>query len=113
MENERKFTIEFLSEARQFLADLDLPTREKIIYNLRKAQSTNDVKVFKKLRNDIWEFRASYKGLQYRLLAFWDKRKSSNVLVIATHEFVKKTAEVPSKEIDKADKLKKRYFTKE
>ncbi|MFN3382871.1 MAG: hypothetical protein ACK41O_25655 [Runella zeae] len=32
---------------------------------------------------------------------------------MATHGFVKKTAEVPAKEIDKADKLKKRYFTKE
>ena len=45
MENGKKFTVEFLSEARQFLADLDVLTRDKIIYNLRKAQVTNNTKV--------------------------------------------------------------------
>ena len=113
MENEKKFTVEFLSEARQFLADLDVLTRDKVIYNLRKAQVTNNTKVFKKLRNDIWEFRTSYGGLQYRLLAFWDKRKPHQSLVIATHGFVKKTDEVPAKKIEKASQIKKQYFATE
>jgi hypothetical protein len=30
----------------------------------------NDPKVFKKLDNDIWEFRTEFKKLQHRLLAF-------------------------------------------
>ncbi|MFD1003127.1 hypothetical protein ACFQ21_27625 [Ohtaekwangia kribbensis] len=31
-----------------------------------------NIKFFKKLKDDIWEFRTEYRGVQYRLLAFWD-----------------------------------------
>ena len=64
----------------------------------------------KKLTNDIWEFRTLYQGLQYRLLAFWDKTATTETVVIATHGFVKKQSKVPDKEIQKAIQLKLHYF---
>lgn len=48
-----------------------------------------DADLFKKLSDEIWEFRTLYQGLQYRLLAFWDKTDHSEIMVIATHGFVK------------------------
>jgi phage-related protein len=69
----QKFTIIFLEEAKEFLKSLSEKARDKIIYNIDKAEQLNDSKLFKKLNGEIWEFRANYQGLQYRLLAFWDK----------------------------------------
>ena len=83
----------------------------KILYNIRKAQSSQDAELFKKLKDEIWEFRTLFGGNQYRLLAFWDKRNSIETLVIATHGFIKKRNEVPDKEIQKAKQLKEKYFS--
>ena len=69
----RNFEVVFLEQAVDFLYSLDLKTRKKIYYNVDKAKLGLDPKLFKKLTDDIWEFRTKYKGLQYRLLAFWDK----------------------------------------
>ena len=67
---------------------------------------------FKKLQNEIWEFRTRFAGLQIRLLAFWDKTDNRKTLVIATHGFIKKVDKIPSKEIEKATRLRSRYFNK-
>lgn len=48
-----KFRIEFLEEAKSFLDRLDEKSREKIIYNIWKARSTNDKGLFKKLQDEI------------------------------------------------------------
>ncbi|MGV8019305.1 MAG: type II toxin-antitoxin system RelE/ParE family toxin [Ignavibacteria bacterium] len=48
--------------------------------------------------------------MQYRLLAFWDKRNKSETLVIATHGIIKKKGRIPQKEIDKAEKIRTEYF---
>ncbi|HRG34334.1 MAG: type II toxin-antitoxin system RelE/ParE family toxin [Saprospiraceae bacterium] len=74
------------------------------------AEQTNDPKLFKKLQNDIWEFRTMFAGLQIRLLAFWDKTDNKETLVIATHGFVKKVDKVPANEIDRAVRLRDKYF---
>jgi len=66
------FEVVFLEEAYDFLKSIDKKHYEKILYNIRKAQLENDPKLFKKLNDDIWEFRTLYQGLQYRMLAFWD-----------------------------------------
>ncbi len=89
---------------------LDLKTRKKIYFNLDKAKELNDPKVFKKLTNDIWEFRTFYNGLQYRLLAFWDKTGKTKTLVISTHGMIKKVDKVPRSEIEKALKIRALYF---
>lgn len=104
------FEIVFLDEAYEFLKSLDRKHYEKIIYNIRKVQNEHDPKLFKKLTDDIWEFRTLYQGLQYRLLAFWDKSMPQETLVISTHGFVKKRSKVSEKEINKAIQMKGQYF---
>lgn len=105
-----RFEIEFLDEAREFLKEIDEKARYKLLFNIDKAKKFNDPKVFKKLDNDIWEFRTEYKNLQYRLLAFWDKRNNRNILVICTYGFIKKTDKIPKNKIEKARELMKMYF---
>jgi hypothetical protein len=69
---EKLFEIIFLDEAFEYLYALDRKHYEKILYNMRKTQVQQDVALCKKLKDDIWEFRTLYMGLQCRLLAFWD-----------------------------------------
>ena len=106
----RYFETKFLDEADVFIAKLDQKTARKIIYNIDLAEQTNDPRLFKKLQNDIWEFRTKYAGLQIRLLAFWDKTDNKETLVIATHGFVKKVDKVPSNEIERAERIRDKYF---
>jgi phage-related protein len=105
-----KFEVEFLQPAVGYLEKLDAKTRKKIIYNIDKARYLNDPKLFKKLENDIWEFRTKFDNQQYRLLAFWYKQGAKSTLVIVTHGFVKKVSRVPNKEINKAIALRNQYF---
>ncbi len=107
---DKLFDIIFLEEAFAFLSELDRKHYEKILYNIRKAQTEHDPELFKKLTDEIWEFRTLYQGLQYRLLAFWDKTNTENTLVISTHGFVKKRSKVPDNEILKAKQLRTKYF---
>ena len=105
-----KFEIELMPEALDFIKNQDLKIRKKIFQNLNRASVLLDPSLFKKLNKDIWEFRTRYNGIQYRLLAFWDKQKNVKTLVIATHGFKKKTDKVAKKEILKADKIRIDYF---
>jgi mRNA-degrading endonuclease RelE of RelBE toxin-antitoxin system len=104
------FEIIFLDEAFDFLSELDKKHYEKILYNIRKAQNQHDPEIFKKLTDEIWEFRTLFQGLQYRLLAFWDKTDSANTLVISSNGFVKKQSKVPDNEIQTARQLRTKYF---
>ena len=106
----KKFEIDFLGEAIDFLDSLDNKARKKIYYNARKAQQVNDPELFKKLTEHIWEFRTLYEKKYYRLLAFWDKTGKKDTLVLATHGFVKKTGKTPKNEIKKAEEIRKMYF---
>ncbi len=104
------FEVIFLSEAFDFLKDLERKHYEKILYNIRKAQVGRDPELFKKITDDIWEFRTLYNGIQYRMLSFWDKTLPQNTIVIATHGFIKKRSLVPEKEIEKAKNIRQKYF---
>ena len=106
----RYFETRFLEEANQFIADLSTKTIKKVFYNIDLAEQTNDPRLLKKLQNDIWEFRTKYEGNQIRLLAFWDKTNNKKTLVIATHGFIKKVDKVPAKEIERAVRLREKYF---
>ena len=110
MELKARFKVIMSSEADAFLDTLRQDIKDKIVYNVDKvANGYMDKVLFKKLDGtDIWEFRTLYKGIQYRLLAFWDT--DAETLVIATHGFVKKTQKTPSKEINKAEAIRKLYF---
>ncbi|MDI9860179.1 MULTISPECIES: type II toxin-antitoxin system RelE/ParE family toxin [Flectobacillus] len=100
----------FMEEANDFIASLDAKIIRKIIYNIDLAEQTNDPKLFKKLQHDIWEFRTQYLGLQIRLLAFWDKTNQQETLVIATHGFIKKVDKIPANEINRAIRLREKYY---
>lgn len=108
----QNFDIELLSEAIEFLENVDSKAREKIYYNLKKAQFLNDDELFKKLNDFIWEFRTLYNGKAYRLFSFWDKTDGKKTIVIATHGIVKKTQKTPSKEIQKAEEIRKQYLAR-
>ena len=106
----KRFEVEILDEALEFLQNLPNKHYEKILYNIRKVQVENDPELFKKLIDEIWEFRTLYQGLQYRFLAFWDKTSATETLVISTHGFIKKRSNVPKQEIQRAIKIREKYF---
>ena len=106
----KRFETKLLEEAFEFIEKQNLKARKKILQNIRRAEQQSDPKFFKKLTNEIWEFRTLYSGIQYRLLAFWDKDNKKETLVFATHGIIKKTGKVDKKEIDKADNIRKVYI---
>jgi len=105
-----KFEVVFLEQALDFIDLLDLKTKKKVYYNIDKSKLANDPKLFKKLTSEIWEFRTKYGGLQYRLLAFWDKTEKTETLVISTHGIIKKADKMPKAEIEKAMKIRAEYL---
>jgi len=107
---EPRFDVELLDEVNTFLSTLDQKTREKVLYNIWKARIVNDSELFKKITNDIWEFRTLYQGKQIRLLAFWDKSSKNPKIVICTHGFIKKEWKIPKQEIEKAIGIMNDYY---
>ena len=106
----KKFEVIFLTEAREFLLQLDEKSQNKVIFNIDKAKIKTDNEIFKKLKGEIWEFRTLFKKTHYRLFAFWDKEDKQNTLVLTTHGIIKKTDKTPQKEIDKAEQIRIMYF---
>jgi phage-related protein len=105
-----KFKVELLPEAVSFLENSNAKAREKILFNIRKAQFISDPELFKKLTDNIWEFRTLYNKTYYRLFAFWDKTNNKDTLVLATHGLVKKTSKTPKTDLDKAERIRKQYL---
>lgn len=103
-----KFNIVYMEEAISYLDSLPEKAKDKIAFNISKSQYFIDKDLFKKLNNEIWEFRTRYQGMAYRLLAFWDNEKGN--LVIATHGFTKKSQKTPPGEIQRAEALRDDYF---
>ena len=106
----RRYKVDLLGEAIDFMESLDDKTREKIYYNIRKSQIVNDPDLFKKLNELIWEFRTKFNKNYYRLLAFWDKTDKKETLVIATNGFIKKTKKTSKNELKRALEIRKEYF---
>lgn len=105
-----KFKVVFNQDAADFLDSLSEKARNKVYFNIDKATFVNDPEIFKKLDEDIWEFRTLYQQQAIRLFAFWDKEDKSETLVISTHGLIKKTQKTPKKEIEKAKQYKADYF---
>jgi hypothetical protein len=105
-----KFTVSYTEEAIVFLESLPLKAKEKVKVNILKATEFNDRELFKKLDEDIWEFRTLSQNLHIRLFAFGDKRDNKDTLVIATHGIIKKKSKLDKREIDKAKKIRSQYF---
>ena len=110
--NDYKFRVIFLDEAKEFLDGLNEKTRNKIIYNVWKSRSSNNNELFKKLQDEIWEFRTLNNKSYCRLFAFWDKSEKDETIVISTHGIIKKTGKTPKSEIEKAERLMEQYFKK-
>ncbi len=72
-----KFKVEFLPEAVEFMDSLDQKSQQKIYYNIKKAQLTNDPELFKKLNDNIWEFRTFYNKTHFRILPFGTNHKDN------------------------------------
>lgn len=104
----QKFDVLLSKETKEFIKSLDKKLQKKVAYNIQKSREVNDIRILKKLTEEIWEFRTRFDKQQVRLLAFWDPKRKS--LIICTHGFVKKTQKVPKSEIDKALAFKKHYL---
>jgi phage-related protein len=105
-----KVKVQFLEEAARFLDNLDEKARFKVLYNIHKARYSNDAELFKKLKDEIWEFRTFYNRTHYRLFAFWDKSGNQETVVISTHGIIKKRNKVTGAELEKAERFRKHYF---
>ncbi len=75
-----KFKVIFLEEADDFLNGLDPKSKEKIIYNIRKAQVINNNELFKKLNGETWEFRTLHNNRITDFLHFGTRQKKIQVL---------------------------------
>ena len=110
MAEQPKFKIAYLEEAVSFLESLPPKAKAKMTYNIGKSMYSIDKEIFKKLESsEIWEFRTLYNGIAYRLFSFWDSDKET--LVVATHGIIKKSQKTPKKEIEKAEAIRKEYFS--
>lgn len=108
MNDKPRFEVVFLEDAINFIRSQNEKVRAKIAYNIFVSQREINADLFKKLNDDIWEFRTSFKGMAYRLFAFWDK--DSRSMVVATHGLTKKTQKTPQREIRKAEEIMKVYY---
>lgn len=103
-------TLKVLQPAQAFLKEVPIPVQNKLTYIMgRIVQGDKNVRFFKKIvGTDIWEFRISYNTKIYRLLAFWDTKHE--VLIVATHGFIKKQQKTPINEIERAELIRKEYL---
>ena len=106
----QRFVVKILDEIYEFFDEIDDKAVEKILFNIRKSRHIIDKELFKKLDNDIWEFRTLYNKTKFRVLAFWDKSDNKETFVIGTNGFIKKTKKTPRKEIQKAKRIMNLYF---
>lgn len=106
----KQIKVVFTEEAQAFMDKIPDEAFKKLSFNIAKVSNyIIDINIFKKLENsNIWEFRAIANRIAYRLFAFWDNEEKT--LIIATHGIVKKTQKTPSKEIKKAEAIRKLYF---
>lgn len=105
-----KFEIVLLEDVWIFLDLIDEKAKDKIFYNFDKSRYVIDSNIFKKIDDDIWEFRTLSSKIYYRIFAFWDKTGKTDTLVVATHGIIKKTNKIPKAEIEKAKSIMKFYF---
>lgn len=94
-------TLKFLKEQKE----KNLKAQEKLtalLTNIATKGDPRNSEVFKKLTNEIYEFRAGV----LRLFAF----KDGAGLIICNHGLVKKTQKTPTHELDRAISAKKAYF---
>ena len=105
-----RFEVYLLEDADNFLSEIEPKAKKKLVIQMHRATTHIDPKIFKKLDEVLWEFRVESNRLQYRLLAFWDRRDGKLALVVATHGFIKKTDKIPGNEMKRAYDIRTRYY---
>lgn len=91
------FETRFLEEADKFIAELDLKTARKVFYNIDLAEQTNDPRLFKKLKQDIWEFRTLYARLQIRTSCILGQNRRKRNFSNGDTRFYQKSGQSTSK----------------
>ena len=91
-----------------FMETLKEKEQEKVQYGLLllKTQDSLPKKFVKLIRDGIYELRTEYGGNIYRVFFIFDDGK----IVVLFNGFQKKTQKTPTKEIDKALKIKEAYY---
>jgi phage-related protein len=96
----------------EYLETLSNKQVEKVFFVLQLVESLNIVprKFYKKLEStdDIWEVRVQLGNNIFRFLGFIDGAE----LIILNHAFTKKTQKTAKKEIKRAERRKKDYFSR-
>ena len=108
----KRFEVKILDEVFEFFDGLEEKAVDKILFNIRKSRHVIDKELYKKLENEIWEFRTLFNKKKYSVLAFWEKAGKKETFVIGTNGFIKKTKKTPKKEIEKAKRIMRLYFEK-
>lgn len=91
-----------------FMETLTEKEQDKIQYGLLllKTQDRLSKKFVKMLRDGLFELRTEYNGNIYRVFFIFD----GNNIVVLFNGFQKKTQKTPTKEIEKALKIKEAYY---
>jgi phage-related protein len=112
MEFDKPIKIIFLPQAEDFVDKLDKKSKAKLFTSIRKVKERIFGQWFTKLKgsNGLYEFRFDESNKFYRIFAFWDTEEETETLIVSTHGIEKKTNKTPSKDIQKAERLKREYF---
>lgn len=97
-------------ESLEFIDKQNEKTQRKIYYVLKLVEDLEVVprEYLKKLKDKIYEIRVQMANNIFRFLCFFHKGN----LVVVTHGFQKKSQKTPQGEIEKAEKLRKEYLSK-
>ncbi len=92
----------------EFMETLDESVRRKIDYGLQllKTQERLSTKFVKFIRDGLFELRIEYNGNIYRVFFIFDEE----YIVVLFNGFQKKMQKTPSREIEKALKIKEAYY---
>jgi phage-related protein len=112
MEFDKPIKVIFLPQAEEFVDSLDKKSQQKLFTSIRKVKERIFGQWFTKLRgsNGLYEFRFDESSKFYRLFAFWDTDEETETLIVGTHGIEKKSNKTPTKDIQKAERLKREYF---
>jgi len=101
-----------LPEADKFVDEIEKSARKKLFYAIRKTKMQIYGDWFEKLKSSrgIFEFRVKDSNKFFRLFAFWDSSGDTESLIVCTHGLIKKTNKTPKHDIEKAEKIKEKYF---
>jgi putative addiction module killer protein len=93
---------------KDFFDSLSKGVQEKILFGLLKLKNDKFLssKFVKPIRDGLFELRIEYQSNIYRIFFIFDEGN----IVILFNGFQKKSQKTPSKEIEKALRLKKEYY---